>query len=78
LGNAKSDSQSVSVEIRGQLVVGQEVEIISPEGSIVCEVHKISNHLGKPLASAHGGTGIYDIDFGVRVPTFSILSAVGK
>lgn len=64
----------IKIEARNKMTVGQEVEVIYPQGAAQGKIHRILNSDGIEVTSAHGGAGIYSVDLGLDYQPYGLVS----
>lgn len=68
----------IRIEARHRIRPGDEIEIISPLGSMKSKVGSIFNHEGKPVPQAGGGGLNFELQIPGTVPAYSLISLCEK
>ena len=68
----------ITVETRHRLRPGEEVEVISPEGSQRAVVGRILNHNNEPVEQAGGGGLTFHLELDVKASPNSLVSLIEK
>lgn len=68
----------VKIEARHRLRPGEELEIISPTGTIKTTVGNILNERGEPVAQAGGGGLTFQLEMAQQPPPYSLVSLIEK
>ena len=69
-------SQLLEFEIKNQLRVGDEIEVISPEHTEVLTIGELLNQKKRPVDVLHGGTGLGYLPFDHAPGEFSVIRKV--
>ncbi|HEY1079637.1 MAG TPA: U32 family peptidase C-terminal domain-containing protein [Bdellovibrio sp.] len=77
LGNSHKDGY-IKIEARHRLRPGEELEIISPNGTLKTVVGNILNDHGEAVSQAGGGGLTFHLQMPQQVPPYSLVSLIEK
>lgn len=77
LGNSPTPGY-VKIEARHRLRAGEQLEVISPVGSMTATVGKILNDKGEPVSQAGGGGLTFHLEMSPQPPPNSLISLLEK
>ncbi len=71
-----ASAQLLEFEIKNQIRVGDEVEVISPDNTVVVKVEALFNQKQRPVDVLHGGTGLGYMPFDHDPGEFSVMRKI--
>lgn len=71
--NALPEKQLVEIEVKNRLVVGDQIEFMTPQGNLSQELREMFALNGEPLTEAHGGGTRVLLATEQAIPPFSLV-----